>query len=317
MREARTLPFDLVGIGNPVYDVIVTPSSRTAGRVLSGCSTNACLAAKKLGVRKVGLVGCIGKDFSQQFSRDMREHNIEARMDVSGLTTGGFHLIYDRNGNRTLDVLGVAGRINEDNFPKEFLDVAFFLIGPILGEVDLGLIQFLRSASSAKIFLDPQGLVRKIGDDGRIVHSCDREEIRKIIEIVDFVKPNEQEIETITGEKDPVIGLERLRSMGSAVPIVTLAERGSLLLDGNRLLRVPPFATTHAIDPTGAGDVYGGSFITEYTRTGKLSEAALFASAAASLMVEQVGPDFRLATKDVQERKEAIRSRLTVESLGK
>jgi len=34
-------------------------------------------------------------------------------------------------------------------------------------------------------------------------------------------------------------------------------------------------------------------------------------------MVEQVGPDFRLATKDVQERKEAIRRRLTVESLGK
>jgi sugar/nucleoside kinase (ribokinase family) len=274
------------------------------------------LAAKKLGVRKVGLVGCIGKDFSQQFSRDMKEYNIEASIDVSGFTTGGFHLIYDRNGNRTLDVLGVAGKIKQNNFPKEFLDSTFILIGPILGEVDLELIRFLRSTSSAKIFLDPQGLVRKIGDDGRIVHWCDREEIRKIIEIVDFVKPNEQEIETITGEKDPLIGLQRLRSMGSAVPIVTLAERGSLLLDGNRLFRVPPFATTHAIDPTGAGDVYAGSFITEYTRTGNLSEAALFASAAASLMVEQVGPDFRLAPKDVQERKEAIRSGLTVETLG-
>ena len=310
------LPFDLVGIGNPVYDVIVTPWSRTAGRVLSGCSTNACLAAKKLGVRKVGLLGCIGKDFSQQFSRDMREYDIEASMDVSGLTTGGFHLIYDRNGNRTLDVLGVAGKIKQDNFPKEFLDGTFLLIGPILGEVDLELIQFLRSKSSAKIFLDPQGLVRKVGDDGRIVHSCDRDEIRKIIEVVDFVKPNEQEIETITGEKDPLKGLQRLRSMGPAVPIVTLAERGSLLLDGNRLFRVPPFATTHAIDPTGAGDVYAGSFITEYTRTGDLSEAALFASAAASLMVEQVGPDFRLAPRDVQERKGAIRSGLTVEALG-
>jgi len=315
MHEAPTLPFDLVGIGNPVYDVIITPWSRTKGRVLSGCSTNACLAAKKLGVRKVGLLGCIGEDFSQQFSRDMREYDIEASMDASGSTTGGFHLIYDRNGNRTLDVLGVAAKIKQNNFPKEFLDGKFLLVGPILGEVDLELIKFVRSISSAKIFLDPQGLVRKIGDDGRIVHACDREEIRKIIEIVDFVKPNEQEIETITGEKDPLIGLQRLRSMGSAVPIVTLAERGSLLLEGNRLLRVPPFATTHAIDPTGAGDVYAGSFITEYTRSGSLSEAALFASAAASLMVEQVGPDFRLSPKDVQERKEAIRSGLTVEAL--
>jgi sugar/nucleoside kinase (ribokinase family) len=266
-------------------------------------------------MRKVGLLGCIGKDFSQQFSHDMREHSIEASMDVSGLTTGGFHLIYDRNGNRTLDVLGVAGKIKQSNFPKEFLDGAFLLVGPILGEVDLELIKFLRSTSSAKIFLDPQGLVRKIGDDGRIVHACDREQIREIIGIVDFVKPNEQEVETITGERDPLIGLQRLRSMGSAVPMVTLAERGSLLLDGNRLFRVPPFPTTHAIDPTGAGDVYAGSFITEYTRTGNLSEAALFASAAASLMVEQVGPNFRLTPKDVRERREAIRGRLTVEAL--
>ena len=309
------MSFDLVGIGNPVYDIIVTPWSRTTGRVLSGCSTNACLAAKKLGVRKVGLLGCIGKDFSEQFSRDMREYDIEASMDASGSTTGGFHLIYDRNGNRTLDVLGVAAKIKQNNFPKEFLDGKFLLVGPILGEVDLELFKFVRSISSAKIFLDPQGLVRKIGDDGRIVHSCDREEIRKIIEIVDFVKPNEQEVETITGEKDPLIGLQRLRSMGSAVPIVTLAERGSLLLDGNKLFRVPPFPTTHAIDPTGAGDVYAGSFITEYTRSGSLSEAALFASAAASLMVEQVGPDFRLAPKDIQERKEAIRNGLTIEAL--
>lgn len=307
--------FDIVGVGNPVYDVIVTPWSKTNGRVLSGCSTNACLAAKKLGVKKVGLVGCIGKDFAQTFSRDMKRHDIEANIDMSGAETGGFHLIYDEKGNRTLDVLGVAGKIGPSNFPKEFLDSRFILIGPILGEVDIELIQFLRSKSSATIFLDPQGLVRKIGDDGRIVHSCDRDAIRRIIEVVDFVKPNEQEIETITGEKDPLVGLQRLQSMGHAVPIVTLAERGSLLLDGDKLYRVPPFATTHAIDPTGAGDVYAGSFITEYTRTANLSEAALFASAAASIMVEQIGPDFGLALKDVQERKETICGHLTVQTL--
>ena len=34
------MTFDLVGIGNPVYDIIVTPSVKTDGRVLSGCSTD-------------------------------------------------------------------------------------------------------------------------------------------------------------------------------------------------------------------------------------------------------------------------------------
>jgi sugar/nucleoside kinase (ribokinase family) len=310
------LPFDLVGIGNPVYDVIVTPWSKTPGRVLSGCSTNACLAAKKLGVTKVGLAGCIGKDFSEQFRRDMARYDIDAAMNLNSSTTGGFHLTYDSNGNRTLDVLGVAGKIGSNDYPKEFLDSAFILVGPILGEVDLELIRFLRSSSKAKIFLDPQGLVRTIGEDKRIQHWCDADKLQKIIELVDFVKPNEQESETITGKKDPLTWLRRLRSMGPAVPIVTLAERGSLLLDGNDLYRIPAFATSHAIDPTGAGDVYAGSFITEYKRSGKLSEAALFASAAASIMVEQVGPEFRLAHQDVQERKEAIRGQMTVETLA-
>jgi sugar/nucleoside kinase (ribokinase family) len=310
------MPFDLVGIGNPVYDVIVTPWSKTTGRVLSGCSTNACLAAKKLGMTRVGLTGCIGKDFSEQFMRDMAKYGIRAATNRDSSTTGGFHLIYDRNGNRTLDVLGVAGKIGESDYPEEFLDSAFILVGPILGEVDLELFRFLRSNSSARIFLDPQGLVRTIGKDGRVRHSCDRSSLQKIIELVDFVKPNEQEIETITGEKDPFAGVRRLQSMGSAVPIVTLAERGSLLLDGNDLYQIPPYPTSRAIDPTGAGDVYGGAFITEYVRTGKLSEAALFASAAASMMVEQVGPDFYLGLKDVEDRKVAIRNQMRVETLA-
>lgn len=309
------LPFDIVGIGNPVYDVIVTPWSKTNGRVLSGCSTNACLAAKRLGVGRVGFVGCIGRDFAEKFSADMKRYHIEVRVNSTGTETGGFHLIYDENGNRTLDVLGVAGKISPTDLPEEFLRSKFVLLGPILGEVDLELIRFIKSSSSAKIFLDPQGLIRKIGSDQRILHTCNQREFKEILRLVDFVKPNEHECETITGEKDPVAGLKWMAKLGGAVPIVTLAERGSMLLDGEELYRIPPYPT-RAVDPTGAGDVYAGSFITEYLRDGSLPESALFASAAASIMVEQVGPDFRLPLKDVEERRKAIRSRLTVEALA-
>jgi sugar/nucleoside kinase (ribokinase family) len=75
---------------------------------------------------------------------------------------------------------------------------------------------------------------------------------------------------------------------------------------------VPAFATD-AIDPTGAGDVYAGSFITEYERACNLTESALFASAAASIMVEQVGPCFSLTVNAVMERVEEIRGRLVKE----
>jgi sugar/nucleoside kinase (ribokinase family) len=306
--------FDLVGIGNPVYDIIRTPSIKTDGRVLSGCSTNACLTARKLGVSRVGLIGRIGRDFGARFSKDMEKYGIEVTLEPLTGETGGFSLIYDERGDRTLDVLGVAGRITSSNVPERFLDTSFFIIGPILGEVDLPLIEYLRSSSSAKLFLDPQGLLRDIGADKRIVHTCNPDIFNKIVGLVDFIKPNQPESETITGKKDPVQAIRDLKQLGSAVPIVTLAEKGSILVDHDQLMRIPAYPTK-AVDPTGAGDTYAGSFIVEYARSRNLGESALFASAASSIMVEQVGPDFTLRSEEVNERKESIRERLVIERL--
>ncbi|HUK50762.1 MAG TPA: PfkB family carbohydrate kinase [Terriglobales bacterium] len=297
----------MVGIGNPVYDTIITPLHRTDGRVLSGCSTNACLAATRLGLKRVGLIGSIGSDYSEKFQSDMKKYGIEASVDSTAKQTGGFHLIYDAKGDRTLDVLGIAGKITPRNLPQQFLQSRFFVIGPIMGEVNLELISFLRSSTSGRIFLDPQGLIRLLGPDKRVIHECDQAEFSKIVKMVDFVKPNEPESVTITHEEDPMLALKRLREMGAKVPIVTLADRGSLILDGDSVRRIPAFATT-AIDPTGAGDVYGGSFVREFMRSGKLVDSALYASAAASMMVEQVGPDFQMSEASVLDRRKTLQA---------
>jgi len=303
--------FDLVGIGNPVYDSIVTPLSKTSERVLSGCSTNGCLAARRLGFERVGLIGRIGNDYAARLRYDLRKYGVIASLDSVNSGTGGFHLEYDQAGNRTLQVLGVAGKIDPEMIADEFLDARFIVIGPILGEVDLSLVKFLRTSTDATLFLDPQGLIRLVGEDGKIAHKCDRDEFRKILNLVDFVKPNEPESVTITGSNDPVKALRLLQEMGSAFPIVTLAERGSVFINDGNECWVPAYET-RAIDPTGAGDVYGGSFIVEYKRTHDKVESALFASAASSLMVEQVGPDFRLDPSEVRRRKDSISTALTM-----
>jgi len=303
------LTFNLVGIGNPVYDIIITPAIRTDGRVLSGCSTNACLVAKRLGMPKVGLIGSVGRDFSGRFQLDMNKYGIETSLNAESERTGGFRLVYDNKGDRTLEVLAVAEKITSKSIPEDFLDSNFFLIGPILGEVDFELAKYIRTSTGGTIFLDPQGLVRSIGTDGKIIHKCDRYQFRKIAELVDFVKPNEHESETITGEADPMLALDQLHELGVKVPIVTLADRGSVLLDSGRIFHIPAFQT-NAIDPTGAGDTYAGSFIVEYDRTRSIVESALFASAAASIKVEQVGPDFHITQEEARRRKDEISGRL-------
>src|SRR5436190_14563754 len=101
----------IVAFGNPVYDYIKTPSTTTGKRVLSGCSTNGCLAMARLG-HATTLVGRIGADFHDRFVADTQQYGMAAAMQLCE-QTGGFGLIYDQRGDRTLDVLGIAAAIEQ------------------------------------------------------------------------------------------------------------------------------------------------------------------------------------------------------------
>lgn len=297
--------YDLVAIGNPVYDEITTPYTRTAGRVLSGCSTNACLAAKRLGMGKVALIGRVGADYRQRFTDDMTRYGIELPPVPVSSQTGGFRLVYDQQGNRTLDVLGLADPIGPTVIPEACLRAKAILFGPILNEVDLALVAHVKTNSDAELFLDPQGLTRTLGSTGRIAHASNPE-VDAVIQSVGFVKPNEVEAVVLTGVSEPAAAAKWLVDLGANVGIVTLAERGSVVYDGHVLYRIPAFRT-FAKDPTGAGDVYIGAFITRYLRGGGIRDSALFASAAASLKVEHSGPAFPLTCRQVLDRMAALK----------
>jgi len=295
------LVYDLVAIGNPVYDVIHTPHISTKGRVLSGCSTNAYLAATKLGMKNVTIIGCIGRDFYNRFIGDLKKYGIYSPKVKISKETGGFKLVYDMSGNRTLKVLGVAGKITKKDIPDECLNARYILLGPILQEIDLDLVSFLKETTNSKVFLDPQGLVRKISPDKQIVYKSERENVRKIVSMVDFIKPNEHESIIMTGTSDPFVSAKILAEWGSPVAMVTLAERGSVVCDREEIVKIPAYET-FAIDPTGAGDVYAGAFIYEYAKMENVVSSCLFASAAASIMVEHSGPDFPMGEKEVRRR---------------
>jgi len=300
-KEWIKLVYDLVAIGNPVYDIIRTPHISTKGRILSGCSTNACLAAAKLGMKSVTIIGCIGRNFFNRFINDLEKYGVNSPKVKVSKETGGFKLVYDMSGNRTLEVLGVAGKITKKDVPDECLNARHILLGPILQEVDLDLVSFLRETTKSKIFLDPQGLIRKINPDKQIVYQSEKETVRKIVNMVDFVKPNEHESIAITGTNNPSVSAKTLVDWRSPVGIVTLAEKGSVVFDGEKIVRIPAYKT-FAIDPTGAGDVYAGAFIYEYIKTEDVVSSCLFASAAASIMVEHSGPDFPMGEKEVRRR---------------
>lgn len=298
--------YNFVGIGNPVYDIIMTPKVRREERILSGCSTNACLACGKLGMNRVALIGAIGADFKERFMEDLKRFNVEAPFLVNSRETGGFKLVYDSKGDRTLEVLGVADKISADDLPKDCLNSRAIVLGPILQEIDLEFIHSLRGNSNGMTLLDPQGLIRSVDAHRKIVHNVGLDVVRKAVGMVDFIKPNEMEAEVITGHGNPYRAAETLVKWGAKLGLVTLAEKGSVVCDGRRFYRIPAYRT-ELVDATGSGDTYAGAFFFEYLRTSDVMGSSLFASAAASIKVENSGPDFPLLEEEVRNRVRRIR----------
>ncbi len=290
----------ILTFGNPVYDVISTPQIVRSERILSGCSTNACLAAAYLGEQPT-LVGAVGEDFREQLEADLDERNIAYQL-LPSKETGGFSLIYyDDQGNRHLTILGTA-----DPLPNQLAHLPecdIILVGPILGEVSAALVAWLRTQRSAPIVVDPQGLLRKTVD-GKITHEMS-DDFVKVAAMATVVKANELETLVTTGinaRQDPEGAVKALHKFGCKIAVTTLAEAGSIIYDGKQMVVIPPF-TTNAIDPTGAGDTYAAGFMVKYLETpDDLRGVGNFASSVASVMVENSGPDFPLSRQEADWR---------------
>ncbi len=301
MQQKRILAF-----GNPVYDLISTPFLQKSTRVLSGCSTNASLVVAKLG-EQAYLVGTIGPDYAERLKFELDTWNINYHLFPSK-QTGGFNLVYDNRGNRELSILGIADPIPA--FSDGYDNVDFILLGPILGEVSVDLLNIIRQKTLAPVLLDPQGLLRVLRS-GEIVHEL-TEEFVKLAPLATIIKANELEAKIITGinpRNNPEGAVRSLHGFGCKTAIITLAEAGSVIHDGNQIYYIPPYTTT-AIDPTGAGDTYAAGFMVRYLETNDLVAVGCFASAVASIMVENIGPDFPLTRMEVERRAKILLSDL-------
>lgn len=105
-----------------------------------------------------------------------------------------------------------------------------------------------------------------------------------------MVKASMPELETQLRTSDPYEGAERLLHQGPRQVIVTLGSKGSVLGIRTRgIFLVPAFSDPEVIDPTGAGDVLIGSWLSVYLRTHDPVWAASVGSAVASLTSRKVG----------------------------
>jgi ribokinase len=115
-----------------------------------------------------------------------------------------------------------------------------------------------------------------------------------MLELCDFVTPNESEAEGITGvEVRTVADADRaagaLLAQGVGAAIITLGEKGALYRDTSRTVHVPVFNAGPVVETTGAGDAFNGGFATALAEGADPVEAVRFGCATASISVTRPG----------------------------
>ena len=123
----------------------------------------------------------------------------------------------------------------------------------------------------------------------------------EILSLVDLLVPNETEAAQLTGieAKDDASveqAARQLHERGARTIVVTLGDRGALVLAEHRAWRVPPFRVK-AIDTTAAGDAFVGALATAYASHGDLEAALREANAAGALAATKLGAQPSMPTR--------------------
>lgn len=153
------------------------------------------------------------------------------------------------------------------------------------------------------VAMDAQGLTRRIvaGE----VRASDPRRGADYIRHVDVFKADEDEILIYTGCRTISEAAASVRRAGAREILVTRGSRGSTVFAGDERFEIEAVPPRRVIDATGCGDTYLAAYVMRRMTSSDLSECGRFASAVASLHIENLGA-FHSSMAEVAERQSAI-----------
>jgi sugar/nucleoside kinase (ribokinase family) len=278
--------FDLVTVGHFAIDLIKSPRIASPKPTLGGPPTYVSVAAARLGV-KVSVISKVGENFQNAFLKWLRFHGVDLTglKKVKGAATTRFYIRY-MNGTRQLRLLNRAPLIYVRDIPDPLRGRAFH-VAPIVNEVSTAIIRKLRSLAGI-LSLDPQGFVRIFDEKGNVRLKTWR--ASQTLKQIDIYKSSSREIKMVTQKGMLPKAMKKIQDHGVKIVIVTQGIKGATLLKDNRFYHIPACKPTVFRDATGAGDTFIGAFLAEYLRGEDPLWCACVGSAAASYIVEGIGP---------------------------
>jgi sugar/nucleoside kinase (ribokinase family) len=290
--------FDLVTVGHFAIDTISSPIITTPKPTLGGPPTYVSLAARRLDAR-VSVISKVGDDFSHRHIVWLSAKGVDLSglKRIEGASTTRFALTYTK-WKRRLRMTSRAPPIRPEDV-SDSLRVRSIHVAPIANEVSRNVVDKLRSLTGI-LSLDPQGFVREFDAEGnsRLKKWCNLHVLKQI----DLYKSSASEIRVITGFSNLRLAMEKIHGYGAKVVIVTREMKGSKLFFEGNLHDIPACKPKIIRDSTGAGDAFIGAFLAEYVEEKKPKWCARVGSAAASFVVEGLGPEIFGEKKEIYSR---------------
>lgn len=116
-----------------------------------------------------------------------------------------------------------------------------------------------------------------------------REAIEQVLSFTDLFLPSGDEVFLGVDTADPADAIAHHLAGGMTAVVHKQGAKGATFHDGTRTLNQPPFPAEE-VDPTGAGDCFGGAFVTLWKAGESPAECLRLAAAAGALAVMKRGP---------------------------
>jgi sugar/nucleoside kinase (ribokinase family) len=252
-------------------------------------------AVARLGM-PAGFVGVVGQDaFGECVLDRLRQDNVDTShvRIAPGHTTGIAFVSYSGDGSRSFlfhlsqaaaALLGPE-EIDEDYIGQcEFLHVtgSALSFSPRVRHACYRAVQIAK-ASGASVSFDPNIRPELMGIDQV------REICQPVLDHCDLLLPSGQEATMLTGHADSQAACRALLERGIDIVALKLGAEGSIVYTSEQTIRAPPISVTE-VDPTGAGDCYGGAFVVGLLEGWELAQVARFANIVGALAVTKLGP---------------------------
>jgi sugar/nucleoside kinase (ribokinase family) len=320
--------YDVLGIGNAIFDVLVQTDEGflashgmtkggmalidearalavykamgPATEMSGGSAANTIVGIASLGAR-AAYVGKVKDDqIGKLYTHDIRAAGVafETSAASAGPATGCSYILVTPDGERTMNTyLGAAQDLMPDDIdPAQIAASSIVYLEGYLWDPKNAKDAFLKAS---KIAHDADRQVALTLSDAFCVDRY-REEFLQLMRsgTVDLIFANESELHSLYQTSDVDTALGQLRK-DVRLGVVTRSEKGCMVASKEGVVEVPAFPIDKLVDTTGAGDLFAAGFLFGLVRGADHKTCGKLAALAAAEVIQHIGARPQVSLKEL------------------